>query len=312
MKKSEQEKIKAFFDQTDANGVSNLDKARSATVIRRVETTDKDKSFETSDNRQEDSVLPGVVEEEGKLIGFGIHIYNEDVYPLQSFEIYLRNCGLCGELDLSESRDLVFLDLYHNAVEKVVLGEMPVMRILGLQDNEITEIHPEGLPACQGIDIGMNRLETIDVTCNSELVELYINDNQIDEIDLSHNPKLKYFYCHNNRLKELNTTSNPLLRHLNATGNPLRKIRSFAPQREEKIPLELYASEGGAVGLKFNPVYNAQWKETGEWEQSYYAYPEDGYTFDGWYENGEKVSKETVWQDEYGAGRVLKAVFIQE
>ena len=113
-----------------------------------------------------------------------------------------------------------------------------------------------------------------------ELVELYINDNEFTEIDLSACPKLKYFYCHNNGITELDTTANPLLRHLNATGNPMRIISSLAPQREEQLPLRLTAEGEGCVGLKFNPVYNAQWKETGEWQQSYYAYPAEGHGFD--------------------------------
>ena len=63
--------------------------------------------------------------------------------------------------------------------------------------------------------------------------------------------------------------------------------------------------------LKFNPVYNAQWKETGEWQQSYYAYPAEGHTFDGWYdETGTKVSEEAEWFDEYGTSRVINARFI--
>ena len=165
------------------------------------------------------------------------------------------------------------------------------------------------MPSCQGIDAGMNKLKEIDVSRNPELVELYINDNAFTEIDLSHNPKLKYFYCHNNHIAELDTRLNPLLRHLNATGNPMKSIRSLAPQREKKLPLELYAGDGGCVGLKFNPVYNAQWKETGEWQQSYYAYPDDGFRFDGWYENGEKVSEEETWIDEYGTSRILQARF---
>ena len=140
-------------------------------------------------------------------------------------------------------------------------------------------------------------------------MELYINDNDFSEIDLSHNPKLKYFYCHNNHITELDTRFNPLLRHLNATGNPMKAIRSLAPQREENLPLELYAGDGGCVGLKFNPVYNAQWKETGEWQQSYYAYPDEGCRFDGWYANGEKVSDDEIWLDEYGRSRILKAGF---
>ena len=135
------------------------------------------------------------------------------------------------------------------------------------------------------------------------------NDVWDRRVDLSRNPKLKYFYCHNNHIAGLDTRTNPLLRHLNATGNPMKSIRSLAPQREEKLPLEVYAGDGGCVGLKFNPVYNAQWKETGEWQQSYYAYPDDGFRFDGWYEDGTKISGEETWIDEYGTSRILQARF---
>jgi Leucine-rich repeat (LRR) protein len=168
---------------------------------------------------------------------------------------------------------MVFLDLYNNRISSVTLGSMKSMRILGLQNNRISRLDPRGLPACQGIDAGKNRLTELDVSQNPELVELYINDNDFRQIDISHNPKLKYFYCHNNGITALDTTCNPLLRHLNATNNPLREIRSLAPQQKERLPLSLTAADGGYVGLQFNPVYNAQWKETGEWQQSYYAYP---------------------------------------
>ena len=266
------------------------------------------KSFEESDK---EGTFNGIVEENGKTVGFGIHILNKDVYPLQSFEIYLRSCGLSGCLDLDGQKDMVFLDLYHNKISSVRTGEFPSMRIFGVQDNLLTSLDVTGLPACQGIDAGMNRLKGLDVSRNPDLVELYINDNDFSAIDLSFNPKLKYFYCHNNRITILDTRSNPLLRHLNASGNPMKEILSLAPQREESLPLEVRAGVGGCVGLKFNPVYNAQWKETGEWEQTYYAYPDEGYSFEGWYENGTKVSEEETWVDEYGTSRVLKAVFVQ-
>ena len=71
----------------------------------------------------------------------------------------------------------------------------------------------------------------------------------------------------------------------------MKAILSLAPQRETALPFELYAGDGGSVGLKFNPVCNAQWKETGEWQQSYYAYPDKGYRFVGWHENGSRVSE---------------------
>ncbi len=300
-----------FFDIEDENGVSNLDKVHKyQKILRRVETTDKNKSVEAAPNSTETGDIPnGIIMENGKIIGLGIHIYNEDVYPLKSFEINLRNCDLIGELDISNCVDMVFLDLYHNRITSVKSKNMPSMRIFGVQDNLLERIDVTEMPSCQGIDAGMNKLKEIDVSHNPELAELYINDNDFVEIDLSHNPKLKYFYCHNNHIVELDTRANPLLRHLNATGNTMKSIRSLAPQREEKLPLELYAGDGGCVGLKFNPLYNAQWKETGEWQQSYYAYPDEGFRFDGWYENGTKVSEKETWIDEYGTSRILRAEY---
>ena len=378
--------VEAFFSQVDENGVSNAEKARTLhRTIRRVSTTSKDKSYEEvaespkqvklnscggtnasagPNGNSSTSDLPvGVVEVDGKFVGLGIHILNEDVYPLQSFEIYLRGCDLVGQLDLSGCADVVFVDLYRNRLSSVNVADMPALRILGLQDNRIEALDPTGLPACQGIDAGLNRLADIDVSRNPELVELYVNDNRIESLDTSANPKLKYLRCQNNLLRELDTTANPLLRHLYATGNPLKSIRALAPgqvnanpsepeqepdhlealaqqheseeaskpdlqaesapsaqgQEPEKkqgaqtahlLPLELFASEGGCVGLSFNPIYNAQWKETGEWEQSYHAYPDEGFTFAGWYDAaGACVSHEQDWMDEYGTSRQLTARF---
>ena len=300
-----------FFDIEDENGVSNLDKVHKyQKVLRRAETTDKSKSVEAVESTGASGKIPnGIILKDGKIIGLGIHIYNEDVYPLKSFEINLRNCDLIGNLDISDCTDMVFLDLYHNRISSIRSQNMPSMRIFGVQDTRLERIDVTEIPACQGIDAGMNRLKKIDVSKNAELVELYINDNAFTEIDLSHNAKLKYFYCHHNHITELDTRANPLLRHLNATGNPMKSIRSLAPQREDRLPLELYAGDGGCVGLKFNPIYNAQWKETGQWQQSYYACPDEGFLFEGWYENGTKVSEEETWIDEYGTSRILHARF---
>ena len=320
--------VERFLEFEDDESVSNREKIiANQHVIRRIPTTDKSKSYESVDKAVEKDAPDGtktgrsckngeypagVVIENGRLIGFGIHIFNEDIYPLQSFEIYLRNCGLCGPLDLSGQKDLLFVDVYHNRINAIDVSGDISLRILGIQDNNIAALDVTDLKACQGIDAGKNKLKSLDVSRNRELVELYINDNEFTEIDLSACPKLKYFYCHNNRITELDTTANPLLRHLNATGNPMRSIKALTPQREERLPLELKAEGDGYVGLKFNPVYNAQWKETGEWQQSYYAAPAEGHRFEGWYDGaGAWVSGEQEWFDEYGASRVLTARFVK-
>jgi len=305
--------IRAFFEQADEGGTTNAEKAEKLhRTIRRVQSTPKDRSYEdaTEPTGGRGGLPVGVVEVDGKFIGLGIHILNEDVYPLQSFEIYLRGCDLVGHLDLSGCRDVVFIDLYRNRLSSVDLADMPALRIVGLQGNQIEALDPTGIPRCQGIDVGANRLASIDVSRNPELVELYVNDNRLGELDTSRNPKLKYLRCQNNLLREIDTTGNPALRHLYATGNPCKRIRALAPGSGGALPLELVAGEGGCIGLSFNPVYNAQWKETGEWEQSYHAYPHDGFTFAGWFdEAGACVCEERDWEDEYGRSRRLVARF---
>lgn len=314
MRAHERSLLQQFFSQADENGITNAEKVRdNARIVRRLDSTPKDKSFEVA---TEPITLPpaglplGVVEADDKLIGLGIHIFNEDVYPIQQFEIYLRDCDLVGALDLSGCTDLVFVDVYRNRIQSVAVADMPSLRILGLQGNQIAQLDARGLPACQGIDIGNNRLESIDVTGNPELVELYVNGNELTALDTSQNRKLKYLRCQDNRLTSLDTTANPDLRHLYATGNPLTSIRACAPGSEGRLPLELTATVGGYVGLSFNPIYNAQWKETGEWEQSYHAYPAEGFEFLGWFDNEEtRLFANADWTDEYGASRILTAQF---
>ena len=97
------DKLREFFEQRDESGVSNYEKVQQhQKIIRRLPSTDKGKSFEASEGGFSD----GIVTENGKVIGLGIHIYNEDVYPLQSFEIYLRGCELTGCLDLDGQEEI--------------------------------------------------------------------------------------------------------------------------------------------------------------------------------------------------------------
>ena len=314
MKAHERELLQRFFSMRDDNGIANTRKVQdNARIIRRLDSTPKDKSFEVADSpiTPPPAGMPlGVVEVDDKLVGLGIHIFNEDVYPIQQFEIYLRDCDLVGDLDLSGCTDLVFVDVYRNRIRSATVSDMPALRILGLQGNEITQLDARGLSACQGIDIGNNRLASIDVTGNPELVELYVNDNELTALDTTGNRKLKYLRCQNNRLKTLDVTANPELRHLYATGNPLASIRACAPGSEGRRPLMLTAEGAGCVGLSFNPLYNAQWKETGEWEQSYHAYPAEGCKFLGWFDaDGELLEDKADWIDTYGTSRIITARF---
>lgn len=298
-----------FYEHKDENGISNKEKIlKNQQVIRRVETTDKGKSFEKVFYKSD-----GKVFKNGNFIGFGINILNDDVYPMENFESYLRGCDLTGELDLSNQPNLLFVEVYRNRISKINLTNSPAVKVLGVQDNELCELDLKDLKDLKGLDAGFNNLSELDTSSNAALEELYINNNKISQIDLSGCPDLKYFYCHDNKLTEIDTRSNPKLRHLNASENPLKKIYALAPGKDGELPLQLFAEDNGHVGLKFAPLYDAQWKETGQYIQTYYAMPDKGYMFDGWYApNNELISKKVIFNDTYGASRVLSARFIPD
>ena len=291
MESHEIEQLRTFFALSDAEGVTNAEK---------IGVSDP-------------GVCPGVVRDaDGRCIGFGIHILNESVYPIEKFELYLRDKGLVGRLDLSNWRDLVFVDVYRNQIDAADVAGDTSLRILGLQDNRISELDVTTLSACQGIDVGKNRLRTLDVSQNGELVELYIHGNAFSNIDLSHNPKLKYFWCNGNQIARLDTTKNPLLRHLDCRDNPLTSVVACAPNSDGVGRIELFAEEGGYVGVKFCPVYTPQWKETGEWQQTYFAYPKAGYAFDCWHDEREDcICVLPEWVVEYGQCAKIFARFIK-
>ncbi len=122
-------------------------------------------------------------------------------------------------------------------------------------------------------------LRKLDVSKGTDITELYVQDNCLDEIDLTNNRRIRILDC---------------------TGNPLKYIKGFAPGSGEFLGIE--AARGGSVGLKYSP-------EDG---QRYFAYPDEGYVFGGWYNAlGDRLSKETAWSGEYGCGMEIVAMFIK-
>ena len=112
MRELEKKRIAAFLSQTDENGVTNAEKAGGSTAA--------------------PDGCPGVIQDaDGRFIGFGIHILNESVYPIEKFELFLRDKDLTGRLDLSGCSDLVFLDVYRNAISSADVTGQTAMRILG-------------------------------------------------------------------------------------------------------------------------------------------------------------------------------------
>ena len=126
-----------------------------------------------------------------------------------------------------------------------------------------------------------------------------MSDSRLEKLDVSRGEEITELYVRNNMLTELDLTNNKRIEKLDCTGNPLKFISALAPGCEGRFHLDLEAGKGGYVGLKIEPGL-----------QQYVAQPEEGYEFEGWYnELGDRLSKEPVWNDTYGASSVIVAWF---
>ena len=74
------------------------------------------------------------------------------------------------------------------------------------------------------LNIGEQKISDVDLSKNTELVELIVNDNQIKNLDISKNVKLKLLWCYNNQLTELDVSNQPDLTSLFCYHNELKSL----------------------------------------------------------------------------------------
>lgn len=74
------------------------------------------------------------------------------------------------------------------------------------------------------LDCSWNLLQAVDLSENTALVELYINNNELTSLDLSRNTSLQYLDCSRNKLTSLGVSSNPELERLRCFNNRLTSL----------------------------------------------------------------------------------------
>lgn len=80
-------------------------------------------------------------------------------------------------------------------------------------------------PALESLFIGANNLSTIDLSDNTNLVELICYYNNLTKLDISKCRRLKVLSCRNNRIiGALDLSSCDHFMHLEATGNDLDEV----------------------------------------------------------------------------------------
>lgn len=112
---------------------------------------------------------------------------------------------------------------------------------------KITDLNVSNLPTLQYLYAPTNELTTIDLTKNTELVEMELSNNRFENIDLSGNVKLKNLMLTNNKLSTIDLSKNAELAKININDNPINAVDFTANNNLKSI----YALNCGLTDVKF-------------------------------------------------------------
>lgn len=217
------QKMVAFFEQTDENGVRNGEKLSE--------------NYDPTD--------PGTWwEADGSEIGVEWTV-DDDEYRICEIRIGSSSLGMMGNLDVSGCTGLDRLDCSENQLTEINVSGCTALTDIDCSNNKLTELNVSTNTELYTLRCYGNQLTELDVSENTWLYELYCfgnelvridisgctdldgldcSENQLTELDLSGNTSLRWLYCSGNRITELNLTANSELEALRCSENQLTAI----------------------------------------------------------------------------------------
>ena len=296
------QKMLAFMEQTDENGVKNGDKI--AAVI--------GKEYDPGD--PETWYGEYYYEEWDTSFNYGIvwnYWDNTDQHQLARLNLYsfIASAELAGELDASGCSLLYYADCAENQLTAIDVSETPALYYFVCRANRVTELNVSGAPTLNYLDCRENQLTELDVSGSPALDMLMCGNNQIAELDVSACPALGWLECAYNQLTELDVSCCPGLVGLNCTCNMLTELDvsngsiEYLSCEQNRLTTLRFSNDvtvtaegGGCIG--FISDHDEQ--------DSYYAIllaePTPGCELLGWYsEEGELLSDEPQIDFFYGS-----------
>ena len=217
------QKMVAFFEQTDENGVRNGEKLSE--------------NYDPTD--------PGTWwEADGSEIGVEWTV-DDDEYRICEIRIGSSSLGMMGNLDVSGCTGLDRLDCSENQLTEINVSGCTALTDIDCSNNKLTELNVSTNTELYTLRCYGNQLTELDVSENTWLYELYCfgnelvridisgctdldgldcSENQLTELDLSGNTSLRWLYCSGNRITELDLTANSELEALWCSENQLTAI----------------------------------------------------------------------------------------
>lgn len=229
------QKMVAFFEQTDENGVRNGEKLNED-----YDPTDPRTWRGYDGDYCRGDITWTIVAGEYRLYEIFFGGRSNDAEPLE----------LVGFLDVSGCTALT--EVRCESLGDIQLTGLDVSGCAALEaldcgGNELTELDVSGCTALTSLDCYENQLTELDISTNTELVWLYCYWNQLTELDVSANTELRRLWCSGNQLTELDVSANAALEWLSCSENHLTELDL---SNNPRIDIDTISAEGsGFIGV---------------------------------------------------------------
>lgn len=196
------QKMVAFFEQTDENGVRNGEKL----------------------SEDYDPTDPGTWwEADGSEIGVEWTV-DDDEYHICEIRIGSSSLGMMGNLDVSGCTGLDRLDCSENQLTEINVSGCTALADIDCSNNKLTELNVSTNTELYTLRCYGNQLTELDVSENTWLYELYCFGNELVRIDISGCIDLDGLDCSENQLTELDLSGNTYLRWLDCSWNRITEL----------------------------------------------------------------------------------------
>ena len=297
-------KCVTFLEQTDENGVKNGEKLS--------ETYDPNDPETWGTNWDGNRFQWISVAGEQRIVK--IDVYAEylfgsmDVSDCTALE--WLDCGYnnLSELNVSGCTALYWLDCRSNNLSALDVSGCTALEYLYCHSNNLSELNVSGCTALEELGCEENNLSELDVSSCTSLWELACYSNNLSELDVSGCTALEYLYCDYNNLGELDVTQNTALIWLSCDNNNLTELdvsgctslwelsceennlSELDLSNNHYLAYDTILAEGeGLIG------YSCSWSVSAG---NLYAYPVNGASFEGFYDENGALISEGEWDED--------------
>ena len=257
----EYQRMLAFMETTDENGVKNGQKVVAAYDGFYLPNDPAGWSYYWYDH------------ENGGLYMYGIFFSDEE--PRRVVGFCLDDMDLVGSLDASGFTELSEVYCANNRLTRMSFSGCTDMRVLLCPNSGIEALLIDGCTALEALDCSGNALTNLDASGCTALMDIECCDNALTSLVFAGCVQLRWLNCRNNLLTSLDLSACPELSFLECRGNRLTEL-DFSSN--PGLPFDSITAEGAGF-IAYTYMENG-----GPFlDEAAVAEPAPGSTFVGWY-----------------------------